>query len=810
MTPRFWRLAVAIAALVLADSILLAQGIQKAPRRLVVLKVDGLNADVLYAAMRTMNPVTGKPELPWLSHIFAENGAVFQNFYTRGISLSAPSWSMLDTGRHAVIRGNVEYDRYTGWVYDYLNLFSFYLSYARSRSVDMPGVEVLDRAGIPLLIDRFQYGQVYQGLQLFQRGVRWTTLREALLHRFSSKALFSIIENGASPSLDSELQKQMETELEKKLADPQVLYLDFFNGDMDHEGHATNDPAALLDSMKRLDMLAGRIWTCIEQSPLAEETVMAVVSDHGMNNVSAVVSQTFSLPDLLNSPEGGGHHVVTNRVQLSDYKLRGLYPLVHREIAASTASLYLKGEASRYPTAWLDIDGNERAAIHLRNSDLNKIQILLQELSRSDLRPDLRRAAAIYLRELIDTHREKWSKTAAELTEELAALHQAIVQGKELAASKREKWNERPEKWNAEERANGEDKAGRRLNDELQDWEAEYSEYKAYVSCLRSLLALNPDGLRPFGQSISELIPPLTLGDNNTVAELQHYVIGPGPSGLVLDPSGRVDEAQSFRYLNYFELLAAQRVRNNPQPQLSPRPIDFTMMALPDGQLSPKDGRVNHAYWLYRDDTSQLIIRTDRTGAISLLPVQNLKQDTSGRVIAREQPWRAGLPLRLFEDPDLKLPDGADRAAWLSAWHTEREWLEAIHKCKYSNGVIGVIEELSPIQDKVPGPPGSGPILLRFERRRRELVQADFHVFAADHWNFNTRFPNPGGNHGSFFRISTHSVWMLAGAGVPVRTIEEPYDSLNFASTLLHLLNLPAPMPDRVVSFEGEPAEVER
>ena len=97
-------------------------------------------------------------------------------------------------------------------------------------------------------------------------------------------------------------------------------------------------------------------------------------------------------------------------------------------------------------------------------------------------------------------------------------------------------------------------------------------------------------------------------------------------------------------------------------------------------------------------------------------------------------------------------------------------------------------------------------MLLRFERRRRKLVQADFHIFASDHWNFNSRFPNPGGNHGSFFRISTHSVWMLAGAEVPVGVLTEPYDSLNFAPTLLSLTRHRFPMPDRVVTFEKDKA----
>ncbi len=120
-----------------------------------------------------------------------------------------------------------------------------------------------------------------------------------------------------------------------------------------------------------------------------------MVSDHGMNNVPGVVSQTYNLTDLLNSPAGGAHHVVTNREQLSDFKFKSLYPLLHRVVNPSESSFYLSGEAEHYPTAWLDIDGNERAALHLRNSDLNKIHILLQQLARTELtHRSLRKAAA--------------------------------------------------------------------------------------------------------------------------------------------------------------------------------------------------------------------------------------------------------------------------------------------------------------------------------------------------------------------------------------------------------------------------------
>src|ERR1700761_2366991 len=404
----------------------------------------------------------------------------------------------------------------------------------------MPGVEELDRAGIPLLIDAFAYPQVFQSFQLFQRGVRWTTLKHVLERRFSSKFLFSAIESTGTPSLDELLAEQTEKELVTDLKQPGVLYLDFYSGDMDHEGHATNQPEALLDGLRRLDALAGRLWTAMQASALAGHTVFAVVSDHGMNNVAGVFSQSFSLPDLLNSPAGGAHHVVTNRHQLQEFKISGLDPLVHRVINPSTASFYLAGQSAQYPTAWVDLDGNERAAVHLRNSDLNKLHILLLQLARADVPAKLRAAVADCVKDTIDRHRASWTKTAGELEEEMQALGFAIAQRKTMLA-------QLPKKWTAEERGHGEDKAARRLEDELQSWERERAEYTAYVAHLRALLAFEPDGTHPFRGNIARLIPEMSLGDNNTVADLEYYVAGPATGGMVMDADGELDEAKSFR-----------------------------------------------------------------------------------------------------------------------------------------------------------------------------------------------------------------------------------------------------------------------
>jgi hypothetical protein len=64
-------------------------------------------------------------------------------------------------------------------------------------------------------------------------------------------------------------------------------------------------------------------------------------------------------------------------------------------------------------------------------------------------------------------------------------------------------------------------------------------------------------------------------------------------------------------------------------------------------------------------------------------------------------------------------------------------------------------------------------------------------LVANDHWNFDVRGFNPGGNHGSFFRISTHSTFMIAGGdktNIPrAMVVQEPYDSLSFVPSVLAL-----------------------
>ena len=81
-------------------------------------------------------------------------------------------------------------------------------------------------------------------------------------------------------------------------------------------------------------------------------------------------------------------------------------------------------------------------------------------------------------------------------------------------------------------------------------------------------------------------------------------------------------------------------------------------------------------------------------------------------------------------------------------------------KPNYSNGLIGLYEELArhPVERLALDEPGISSderLARRLLKRQRELIETDLLLMANNHWNFDVRGFNPGGNHGSFFRISS-------------------------------------------------------
>ncbi len=772
-----------------AAGLLLAALAQAEVQRVVIVKLDGVPGGLVAGLMAERDERTGKSRLPWMQEVFGAHGVRVQNFYTRGISLSVPSWSLLDTGQHLQIRGNAEYDRYTQHVYDYLNFFPFYVSYSLWHEVDMPGVEVLDDVGVPLLVDRFASDESLQGFQLFQRGVRWQTLRNGLQHRFQSRSpreLFDEWQTGFD--MRSAVGEETERELIAGLANPKLRYLDYFSGDYDHTAHLTNDGPSQWNALLQSDALIGRVWTAIQNSPLGAKTALIVVSDHGMNTSERVYSQGYSLIDLLRSAAGGGHHVVTNRHPLEEYKLRGLNPFVSNVTTASVESLYLKDQSSQYPTALLDLDGNERANVYLRNSDLNALHILLQQIARTGLSPAMRRAAIAAVLAIVERHRPEWQATLDGLTGELGAVREKMqIESPEVAKL--------PKRPNKSSKLTGADKEARRRAFRLDLWKEEQRGYSAYLRTLSTLLALTPERLAGGHWRVEELIAPEAMGDRNTIGQLQNYVVGPAAEGVQLRADGELDMERSFRRINYFALLCSARVRNNVQAGVGAKPVDWVAVRVPAANVAGlfSGESLDDAIWIYAADDRQLLILSrvvDGARQFRLVPAASLLEDANGALRFTPADWRAGMPLHLWEDARLAVPQ-PERERWLSQWHTEAEWMRATHLTEYSNAVIGLYEELArngKLEDV-------NPPLLRYAERKRRLAEADMLVLASDHWNFNARGFNPGGNHGSFFRISTHSILLIAGgkeSGIPQGLeVSRPYDSLSLVPTVLTLLGRP-------------------
>jgi hypothetical protein len=292
------------------------------------------------------------------------------------------------------------------------------------------------------------------------------------------------------------------------------------------------------------------------------------------------------------------------------------------------------------------------------------------------------------------------------------------------------------------------------------------------------------------------------MGDRNTLHELTNYVMGVAPGGLVLAADGSLDIGRSFARVDYVALLNGVKVRNNVQTGVGPAPVDFTVVSVPCGSVAGVDDArgAESCIWLSSSPDAQALVLArrdpDRRLMLRYVPVSRLTAGEDGVISVTAVDWRPGLPLKLLEDEGVDLPAGDARRAWLESWHTEAEWLRATHRGLYSHAVVAIHEQFSSHE---PAPPvASGgealsdeQLIRRLRLRQRRVVEPDLNVLAGNHWNFDVRGFNPGGNHGSFFRVSAHATLMFAGGdrtGIPRGlNVEDPYDTLSFIPTVMAL-----------------------
>lgn len=777
-------------------------------KRVVILKVDGLSNDFIDHYVKQKDQSTGKSLLPWFEEVFYKKGTRFSNFYSRGMSLSATSWALLDTGQHLQIKGNVEYDRLTFRPYDYLNFIPYFVDFSMKKRVDMPGVEVLDQINVPLLCDAFPYENRYTSYQLLQRGNDLGVIAKGFLETLPKKPREILDEWTIGLDFQNLTVDQNERHIISRVQNrPELNYLDYYTPDFDHISHLNNNELTRLRSLQRLDRTVGRIWLAIQNSARADETALILVSDHGMNSLPSLYSQGFSLVQALGSAEGGGHHIVTKRRLLLDYAIKGLNPFVPLITTKSNNSYYLQNQAD-YPTIMLDFDGNERSSLHFRNNDLNLLHLIFQQLQTKQ-NPQTAQALKKAFFEIINRHRDNWQTIISELNEELDALERWVKSQQPLI-------DNQPKDFTPEQVAQGIDQETRRAIVQINLAREDVAAYRRYLATLNNLLNLKPADFDTKNLKIEDYIAKGAMGGRNSVYELQNYVVGWSAKGLVLDQSGNLDFENSFRKMNYFDLLKRQKVINNVQKELGNEPIDFVAARIPLAVLADKltaDLLPNvDPVWLYGGSDKQALILTRKDDGgnqqYRYLPISSLKQDVKGKISFKIEKISEGFPLKTFEDSQFQT-SGRDRAEWLDNWHSEVEWLEATHKSLYSAAVINLNEQMDEhtfvgLENPDRRLSDDENLVRRFRIRQRRLVETDMLILANNHWNFDVRGFNSGGNHGSFFRISTLSALMFAGGkntAIPQGLlVEKPYDNLSFVPSVLALMgkidNKNQPKPD--------------
>src|SRR5262249_10069347 len=150
----------------------------------------------------------------------------------------------------------------------------------------------------------------------------------------------------------------------------------------------------------------------------------------------------------------------------------------------SPNSLYLGGQGDQYPTVMLDLDGNERASIGLRNNTLNKLHVLLQELLSKKLAGEARTAALNAFFEIRGAAEPAWQRDLDSLKEQITAVQVRIPKQQALVNAERKKPRTlEHQDW--------------RESDRLESMKADARGWGEYAATMQRLLSLQPSDFDP-------------------------------------------------------------------------------------------------------------------------------------------------------------------------------------------------------------------------------------------------------------------------------------------------------------------------
>ncbi|MGH9863695.1 MAG: alkaline phosphatase family protein [Candidatus Acidiferrales bacterium] len=801
--------------------------------RLIQIKVDGLSPLLLDALMDPDNPgklarlpdpegfrraiqlfrlETGQRDLlPNFRRYFYEQGARADNMFSATSTLSTVSWAVIETGQPSIVKRHMGFNRNNGYLRGYLDGLRDTLEVIARHSRKTSALWELDQVGVSLLSDAFNPLRRYETPQIYYRlppGAYLMDWAQTYLTN-GAKNPWAILRGHMKRRVEgmdySEFTEEfLADHLAEKLLEPDFTggerfdYLTVFFS-VDHQHHVDPTPENLVHRLVSLDHRLGRIFRGVERSQRRDQTLVALVSDHGAEYEPGAVNLAFPITRAFRTRYFGGHTVATVMAEDSIHALTtpimGIdFPRVYESLFSPYGKAAESGGQDNYVTAFIDNFGNARAEVHLRNNDLNRLHLLL--LARQ--------------RPLDENHRARWRERLRSALQDTCPWLAPEVENYRT-------YHEAARAWVPELKKRI-DTYWRDIATRLEQEGQRDAHQLGALTRLENLCRASDAvaWLHEHHPAVEELIPKKYLGPRNSLYQLTHYTIGLDADLNWVETT--VDARGRPVPMNYISLLSDFEVPNPPLSQEA-NPVDLMVSSLPTeplraalverGWLEP--GReLSEVVWIVptthrnlRRGGQALLLETP-DGQLRYLPISSLEQTAEGGFVL--QPHQELDPLGLLYDPEFRSPSSEPAFLWLERFHSQDEWLRATSRTHYSIAPLIVADiaglhvqrflENPAFQQTLTGFPSEEvkQQYLRGVAWKYSSQQPDLLLWSSYLWNFASKSHTSGGSHGGLTPPVTRTSFLLWGGRdfhLPAGGVwEEPATTLDVAPTLAHLLRM--------------------
>lgn len=838
-----------------------------AGKRLILIKVDGLPPDLMAAVAFPDNPKymkrlayaedlqkqirfyrqqTGRQIiLPNIRHYFFEDGVYVENIYSETLTLSAVAWAVLDTGHASVIKGHATFSRDTSYLRSHLDGLRDTIDAIRHGESKTAALWNLDQIGDSLMLDAFDWDRTWTGPQIYRRqanrellidsGIRWLNNDQQGIGNIIESHLSRLVTGIDYTEYAQEMagrvatKKVLETDLTGK---EQFDYISPFFTLMDHQQHVDPHPENLIHWLVKLDILVGDLFSAVEQSQRRDDTVVAMVSDHGSEIDPGKVAYSFPITRVFRTPEFGSHTVKTLLVEGAWKALSVPLPGIDfPRIYESPTSPYGKGVNGRegdddFVTCFIDPFGNSRSSVNLRNNDLNRLHLLLLELRKNPSR--------------LEPIRKRFQETLEQTKSWLEPDFELMRDYQEGASDLARNLEKRTDTYSLD--------VAWRLREEVKRDQGvlESLQRLLQIRFLPDQGGLYFDDLFASGDfKIEDYIPKQYLGLANNVYQLTHYTVGLDPDLNWIDTT---ENAQGERMrMDYFQIMDDYDAVNPPAPGLE-NPYDLIVTRIPEEQIGPVlidrhliqgVDRLKNVIWLKSTQEGQdgrgkeaLIIQR-KDGRIKYVPIKDFTQNQELEIDFQFQD--SFDPLGLLKSADFKGPARPERVQWLGKFRLRGEIEEAISETYYSIGMLIVLDIVNdPAPEFIDNPefldflvsfssPEMKQRYLRGLKRKYASQQPDFTVWANTLWNFNSKARTSGGSHSGLKPIVSRTAFVIWGgqdtAVAHGKVVSEVATTLDVVPTLYRALDMldgqkqvirrPGSVPERpFLTYPGEVLDI--